>query len=211
MTESTIRRGLVDAAEHRFALDGIAQASLRAVMREANADPGAIHYHFGGREALAIAVLERVLVPLNAKRLVLLQDAVTSAADGVPSLNALVDALIRPDVEVATELNGRGSGRARLIGAIYLDPASFVKAEVEKHFAPVAQRFMPHLIDTVSAVPGPILAWRVRWFVFGVVGALMADDEAPFEIDQGELIDRLVSTACAALAAPSPQEGSAWK
>lgn len=211
MTDSTIKRGLVDAAENRFAIDGIATASLRAVMREANADPGAIHYHFGGREALAIAVLERVLVPLNARRLVLLDEAVEGAATGVPSLDALAEALIRPDVETATELNGRGPGRARLLGAIYLDPASFVKTEVEKHFALVSERFMPHLMESVPVVPVPVLSWRVRWFVFGVVGALMADDDAPFEIGQEQLISRLVGTACAAIAAPSPKEGSSWK
>ena len=90
--------GLLDAAEAEFATEGIETGSLRRIMREAGADPGAVHYHFGGREALAAAVLERLLVPLNARRLELLAEVV---AGGQPPPARLVEALVRPDVEAA--------------------------------------------------------------------------------------------------------------
>lgn len=206
---------LVDAAEQRFATEGIDRASLRAVMRDAGSDPGAIHYHFGGREPLAVAVLDRILAPLNSGRMTLLV-GLEDSADGEPlPLGALVEALIRPDVETAVALDGRGPGRARLIGAIYLHPAEFVKAEVERHFGPVAQRFMPHLVAALPDVPAGILSWRVRWFVFGVVGALMAEDGPSQMSGQGswavdQLVADLVAPVAAALAAPvAPIERSA--
>lgn len=206
MTGAVRLEALIDAAEHRFALDGIDEASLRAVMRDAKADPGAVHYHFGGREALAVAVLDRVLAPLNAHRLRLLEQAASRyGAKGVP-LSQLVDALIRPDVEAAQELHGRGAGRAKLIGAIYVNPATFVKAEVERHFAPVAQACMPHLVASLPGVPHEIVSWRVRWFVFGAIGALMSDDEAPFAMQPGELIHQLVTSASAAIGTPVSEE-----
>ena len=215
---------LIDAAEGLFAIDGFERASLRAVMRAAGADPGSVHYHFGGRPALAAAVLDRLLAPLNARRLALLDQAraitaittttavgsgarIEEAADveregrAIP-LPILVDALIRPDLEVAADLRSRGSGRSRLIGAIYLNPAAFVTERVEAHFEPVARRFQPELMAAVPGADPEVLAWRVRWIVFGTLGALLADPDEPFRRPIDELADRLAVDLAAALAAP---------
>lgn len=189
---------LVDAAEAEFADAGIETGSLRKIMRAAGADPGAVHYHFRGREALAEAVLTRILVPLNARRRELLDQAKVS---GAPTLSDLVEALIRPDIETAHVLHARSPGRARLIGAVYLRPADFVEATVAAHFAPVADAFRPHLEVALPQVPFPVIAWRVRWCVFGILGALLTHEAAPFERDPDDLVGELVRILTAALAA----------
>lgn len=189
---------LIEAAEMEFAQTGFDAASLRKIMRRAGTDPGSIHYHFGGREALARAVLDRILAPLNARRLELLDRAV---ATGQPGVAQIVDALIRPDIEAAHLLHDRSPGRARLIGAIYLHPSDFVEAAVATHFAPVADAFRPHLESTVPHVPYPVVAWRVRWCVFGTLGALLADPSAPFDRSAEALVSELVRGLAAALAA----------
>jgi len=189
---------LLDAAEVEFADVGIETGSLRKIMRAAGADPGAVHYHFGGRQALAEAVLTRILVPLNARRRELLDRVATSAE---PGLDGLVDALVRPDIETAQALNVRSPGRARLIGAVYLRPADFVEATVADHFAPVAEAFRPHLEAAIPHVPFPVIAWRVRWCVFGTLGALLTHESAPFERDPNDLAAELVRILSAALAA----------
>lgn len=195
---------LVDAAEALFAEDGFEGASLRAVMRAAGSDPGAVHYHFRGRQGLAAAVLDRVLGPLNTRRLELLATAEAESINPGPvPLDRLVEAIVRPDIEVATGLDERDRGRARLVGAIYINPASFVSERVEQHFGPVAERFMPHLVAAAPHVPPDLLSWRIRWSVFGVVGALLSDPDEPFLVEPEELIDRLVATGAAAVAAPA--------
>lgn len=191
---------LLDAAEAEFAEVGIETGSLRKIMRTARADPGAVHYHFGGRRALAEAVLERILGPLNARRLELLDRA---TADGSPPLPELVDALIRPDIEVAHMLQRRSPGRARLIAAVYLRPSEFVETAVAAHFAPVANAFRPHLETALPHLPFPTMAWRIRWCVFGTIGSLLADETEPFERDSDELIGELVTVLSAALGARS--------
>ncbi|MEM7271870.1 MAG: TetR/AcrR family transcriptional regulator [Actinomycetota bacterium] len=201
MTDGTAE-ALIDAAESRFAAEGFERASLRAVMRDAGTDPGAVHYHFGGREALAEAVLDRVLVPLNDRRLALL--AQLEAADRPIGVAALVEVLIRPDLEAAVALAGRGAGRARLLGAIYLHPAAFVTSRVEQRFAPVAARFQPHLVAALPGVPSELIGWRIRWLVFGSLGALLADPVEPFAAPIDVVVARLVSAASAAVAAPDP-------
>ena len=197
MTSPTVD-ALLDAATVEFASAGIETGSLRKIMREAGADPGAVHYHFGGREALAAAVLDRILVPLNARRLDLLGAASTH---GQPTLAHLVDALIRPDVETAHALHAQSPGRARLIGAIYARPSDFVAATVATHFAPVADAFRPHFEAALPHLAFGDITWRVRWCVFGTVGALLTDDEAPFQRPAHDLTDELVRTLTAAVGA----------
>lgn len=196
---------LLDAAETEFAGRGFEQASLRAIMRRAGTDPGAIHYHFGDRAGLAAAVLARLLAPLNDHRLALLHELEAEQEDGPIALVPLVDALLRPDVEMAAALDARERGRAALVGTIYLRPARFVTEQVEQHFRPVAGRFHPHLGAIISHVPAEIVAWRVRWAAFGLVGAVLSDPAEPFPPDTGPLLERLVTTTAGALSAPFPQ------
>jgi AcrR family transcriptional regulator len=189
---------LLEAAEAEFAATGIETGSLRKIMRAAGADPGAVHYHFGGRERLAEAVLTRILLPLNERRCELL-DLATEGRK--PTLGSLVEALIRPDIETAHVLHSRSPGRARLIGAVYLRPADFVEGTVAAHFAPVAEAFRPHLESALPGVPFPVIGWRIRWCVFGTIGALLSHDSAPFERDLEDLVTELVRTLSAALRA----------
>jgi len=204
MTDNGTVAALLDAAEGEFATRGVEHGSLREIMRSANADSGSVHYHFGTRDLLAEEVLRRILEPLNERRLELL-DAATGDHAAPASLDRLVEALVRPDIEAAVALDERGAGRARLIGAIYVRPDTFVKALVEKRFGPVAQAFMPHLIAAVPHVGVALLGWRVRWAVFGIVGAVLSDD-APAPAEAERLIRRIVSTASGAIGAADPEE-----
>jgi len=194
---------LLDAAEVEFAESGIEDASLRAIMRAARADSGAIHYHFKTREALAEAVLDRILVPLNDRRLRLLEEAAAGSDGGEIELPDLLGALIRPDVEAACTLEARSAGRGRLIGAIYIRPADFVQARVQERFRPVADAFLPHLVTALPEVPTEVISWRVRWCLFGTLGALLSDEHEPFAVEPEALIRRLVETFAGALAGPA--------
>ncbi|HDH03558.1 MAG TPA: TetR/AcrR family transcriptional regulator, partial [Actinobacteria bacterium] len=153
MTEKPTVVALIDAAEAEFAIHGIEGSSLRAIMRAADTDTASIHYHFGNRERLARQVLDRILTPLNIRRVALLDNAVQETIGPIP-LAAIIEALARPDIEASLALDERGEGRARPIGAIYVRPSNFVKSLVEERFRPVADKFMPHLILAVPDVPG---------------------------------------------------------
>ncbi|WP_460305016.1 TetR/AcrR family transcriptional regulator [Actinocorallia aurea] len=60
---------LLDAAAKLFAEQGYDAVSVRAVNKAAGMNPAAVHYHFGSKEALATAVLERGLGDLWDARL----------------------------------------------------------------------------------------------------------------------------------------------
>ena len=60
------RRQIMDVAERLFAEHGLSGISLRSIVAEAGVNLAAIHYYFGGKEALFEAVFERVRIELNA-------------------------------------------------------------------------------------------------------------------------------------------------
>ena len=195
---------LLDAAEVSFATRGIDGASLRAIMRDASANPAAVHYHFGSREALVGAVLDRILLPINERRLELL-----AQLSERPQLTEVIECLVRPDVEALGALHRRNPDAAGLIGLIYSRPNLFVTSRVEAMFEPVAQAFMPHLIRDLGHVDPAAIAWRVRWGVFGVLAAVLAasgEDLGRHLTDMDATTRRIVSFASAGLAAPREED-----
>ena len=207
LTSQRTATAVLDAAEVAFATHGIDRASLRAIMREAGTNPAAVHYHYGGREQLAGAVLDRILEPLQRRRLELLEAAVASA-DSAPTLDALVDALLRPDFEALLSAQARDPRAARIVGAIYSRPADYVQQLVEASFGPVAAAFSPHLSAVLPELGPAELSWRVRWNIFGMLGALLSSEEA--ELITRQTLDRAtaraVAAAVGALSAPPTEE-----
>lgn len=65
--QSDTRRALLDSARAHFARSGFDAASVRSITRAAGANLGAITYHFGGKEALYVEVLQEVVEPLAAR------------------------------------------------------------------------------------------------------------------------------------------------
>jgi AcrR family transcriptional regulator len=119
---SKTREKLVDEAARAFAADGVFTASLIEITRRAGQrNRGALHYHFGSRNGVICAVLERHVDFLAQREGELLELALASPDDDVKSV---VAAIVRP----ATELAESGwRGRCFLVILAELieeDPAS---------------------------------------------------------------------------------------
>ena len=56
---------ILAAAERVFAAQGLQAASLRAIAAAAGCDPSLIYYHFESKEAMFLALLDRILPPLH--------------------------------------------------------------------------------------------------------------------------------------------------
>ncbi len=99
------RRKLVDAATRSFAAHGVFSASLVEITRRAGQrNRGALHYHFGSRDGVLCAVLERHAEFLAQREGELLQIA---RAAPVTDVTSVVEAIVRPAVELA-ETGWRG-------------------------------------------------------------------------------------------------------
>lgn len=94
------RERLLTAAEDLLLAQPSAEVSVRAVCTAADANPAAVHYHFGSKDALVAALLEDRLAPLWAERL-------GAVAQRDAALSEVVDAVIAPLTELAADPRGR--------------------------------------------------------------------------------------------------------
>ncbi|MFI5716204.1 TetR family transcriptional regulator [Nocardia sp. NPDC051750] len=94
------RERLLAAAERLLLTERYEDVSVRRVCAAAGANAAAVHYHFGSKEALVVALLEDRLGALWADRLA----AVTSEPRPIPEI---VDAILEPFTELAADPVGR--------------------------------------------------------------------------------------------------------
>lgn len=119
MGRPSTREKLLDCAERLFAEHGLDGVSLRTINADAGLSPAALHYHFGTKQALVEALLERQMPALMERRRQLLG----ALADGPerPTTRAILMALIRPQVELLAEGGAAGLRYMRLIHRLQAD------------------------------------------------------------------------------------------
>ncbi len=109
---SEARGSILDAAEIVFAENGFHGATTRAIGERAGTNAALIHYYFGSKEALFEAVFARRSDAINAERRARLK---ALHASGPPSLEAILDALLRPTVALGHDPARGGAHYARLL------------------------------------------------------------------------------------------------
>ena len=125
------RLRILRAAERLMADRGIDGVSLREINRTANqGNASALQYHFGDREGLLIAVLERHQVHTDPRRHEML-DAYEALGDG--ELRMLASALVVPLVEKLDDPDG---GRAYLQVACEFYSRARTPADLGRHRDP---------------------------------------------------------------------------
>ncbi|MFE0751744.1 TetR/AcrR family transcriptional regulator [Gordonia sp. NPDC058843] len=98
-TPMPTREALLTVAERLFLADGFDSVSVRAICAAADANPAAVHYHFGTKDQLTIALLESRLGPLWADPLASLDPAGTPIAQ-------VVDVVVKPFVDLQGDPTG---------------------------------------------------------------------------------------------------------
>ena len=96
---SDTRTKLLDAAARAFAEHGVFNASMLDITRQAGQrNRGALHYHFGSRDGVLCAVLERHVDFLAEREGELREIAAAMPDDDIESV---VEAIVRPAAELA--------------------------------------------------------------------------------------------------------------
>mgnify|MGYP001382822675 CR=1 FL=1 len=116
MSQTDTKSKILDTAEQRFARDGYHVTSLRALTEQAQVNLAAVNYHFGSKEGLLQAVIERRLLPLDKTRRQKINQVLSTAADrgNRPTVRALLQAFIGPTLEFSKS----GSGARDFISLI---------------------------------------------------------------------------------------------
>lgn len=160
MARPSTREKLLDCAELLFAEQGLAGVSLRSINARAGLSPAALHYHFGSKDALVAALLDRHMPQLMERRrrlLDALEDSDVHANTPAP-VRSILDALVRPMVELLASDGEGGHRYLRLIYRLQADgdlftlfPAGRLAGGVDR-LAPMLCRALPEIPPSIVEI-----------------------------------------------------------
>ena len=203
MPTADTRTAILDAGELLFAEAGYSGVSLREITRHADVNVAAIHYHFGGKEEVLRSVTDRIIGPLNQRRLGLLE-ATLRRNDPAP-IDEIMDAFVRPDIETLQRLSERGPATARLLGRIYSDPTPWIREMSATQFSEIRRLIFPAIGASVPHLDDESLAWRMERVTAVIVDLFLRWPEAGMTDAEAErTIGRLVAVFSAMLTVPEP-------
>jgi len=214
MSSDDTREQILDAAESLFSEKGFEGASMRQIMNDAGANLAAGHYHFGSKENLLLAVLERRIGPLNEERLRMLEEleAASVRRKRLP-VEGIIRALVAPPLYLSRDAEGGGAKFMRLLGRILSEPNKDLHKQFMSQFDEVSKRFLPAFKNALPGMPEKEGMWRL-YFVMGTMAHTIMDTEklqyCSHGLAEGEtvegVIDRMVRFCAAGLKAPLPKE-----
>lgn len=128
MSQPDTKEKILDAAEKLFAHEGFHNTSLRSITGEAGVNLAAVNYHFGSKEALLEAVIDRRLQPLNRTREANIEKIRKAALDAgrPPAVEATLRAFVEPTLRFRE--SGAGAGHfVTLVGQALAEPDETVR------------------------------------------------------------------------------------
>jgi AcrR family transcriptional regulator len=202
------RQRLVEAATRGFAEHGVHTASLLEITRQAGQrNRGAVHYHFGSRTGMLVAVLEQHLPVLAAREQELLAIARAEPADDLVSV---VRALVLPAVELA-ELGGLGRHYLMIVGELVEEDPDAIDPEVLQALRRLGGYEVYTLLEQrVPVMPDDVRSERLSLVTAFVLRAIAdrsraGDREAPgrAQLDTEPFARNLVDMVVGMLSAPA--------
>lgn len=204
------RQQILDAAESLFARAGYKATSMRAITESAKVNLAAVNYHFGSKEALFEAILERRLLPLNEIRLKRLKE-IRDKARGLGLKPAAVE-ILRAFIEPALRFKESRKGEVDftiLIGRSFIDPDDTAQKIFFRLMKPLSRVMLEMLGEALPQFPREDIFWRYQ-FVIGALARTMRIYKNPKfeslnvtpEADVDSLIDSLISFAVAGMETP---------
>lgn len=188
---------ILDAAETEFARHGFGGAGMKAISANARVAQGLIHYHFGDKERLYEAVIERRSSRINSARVSALETVDFTAP------RALAD-VFRAFFTPPLGSEGGGVGYARIFASLAVGMERD-RALIQRCYDPTAKRFIK-AIERASGGSGEDAAWTYL-LALGALVSVVGRDERLERLSNGAanldeeavVVERLVRFAVGGL------------
>ena len=197
---------ILDVAERLFAERGLETTSIRDITVAAEVNLGAINYHFGTKQKLIVAALNRHLEPVDEQRLALLGEAERRAGNKPPAVEALLEAMIRPAVEASFAAGQRNISFMRLMARCHSEPNPEIEKIMRARFQRMTRRFAAAFARSLPGLPREELFWRLNFAFGALIHTLLIsskEDSLPGKLcrklDADGLVQRLVAFAAAGM------------
>lgn len=206
---SKTRAGLLDAAARAFASDGVFNASLIDITRQAGQrNRAALTYHFGSRDGVLCAVIDR-----HAAFLAQREGELLEVARHQKALEPVIEALVRPAAELA-ESNWRGRCCLLIIAELTGEDRAQYSAELQDVLASTGgNEVFALLTERTGQLADELRTERFSLMVMFILRAI-ADRARLLErrtrhgrpqLEHEPFVANLVAMAAAAMAAPAPR------
>lgn len=207
MSQPDTKQRILDAAEELFAQTGYYATSLRQITQLAAVNLAAVNYHFGSKEELLEAVIQRHIGPLNDQRRHLLEQELQQAKEEGrrPRARQIMNALVEPTLQ----LRAPGSDHlafVTLVGRLLADPQGVGHEIFVRQMVPTLMKFYQALIEALPEIDPSLLYWRLHFTIGSLSHMMRCHDRhsvAPpgidTEIEIEELIDMLLDFTVAGM------------
>lgn len=199
------RERILDVAERLFADAGFASTSLRDITAEAGVNLAAVNYHFGSKEALLVAILERRIRPVNERRLALLDELESRTTNGGgPTLEQIVTVFVSPPFQYAIVEGTRRREILKLVGQLHSQVNPEIRRLFVQQFDESRKRFTASFQRVLPDIAPEEVARRLTYIV-GAMSFMMSWGEEsghpPSQAPERQL-QSLIEFASAGMAAP---------
>lgn len=207
---------ILDAAERLITEFGAEKASLRKITDEAGVNIAAINYHFGSKNNMISAIMERFLAPLSRELHQSLDRVLTGAENQAPELEAVIRAYLTPLLGFSLRCPDHQNFFIQIY-RYYDDKDVFmqsIRGIVEKDINYYAQAFLKAL----PQIPEQTVLLRLAFFrntAFGIMegDCVMEESIGVLGLDPGreEMIEEMVAYAAAGFRADVKDKSSTIK
>lgn len=159
------REKLMASAERLFADRGFDGVSVRDIANAAGVNSALVGYYFRSKEGLLSEVYMRHCEPLKRERVRLLKQFMEEP--GGATLEQVIEAFIRPSLEVTTDKNGR-SNFTRLRAVLSAENSPLLEQLVAENFDNSSRMFIDALCKCLPDLPREDVLWRFH-FLLGAI------------------------------------------
>ncbi len=157
------KQQILDAAERHFAIYGFAGTSLRGIIKDASVNVAAVAYHYGNKEELFNAVVERFAVPVVSEQLRQLD-----AGKDKHDLKTVLQAFYLPPLKLVKSKAASGPTLALFLGRLQTEPEPMFSV-VDKHFSHCRDRFVDAFRLCMPDSTEADLQWNFEFMVSLIV------------------------------------------
>ena len=181
---SVTKDRIIEVAQQLFAEEGFEKVSLRHITQAAEVNLAAVNYHFGGKEALIDAVVERYVNPINEQRLELLdREEASHGSDPVPVRN-IIAAFVTPALSMVSRSEMSKLLFFKLLGRCMTNPAKRIPANVIDLFRQVSTRYPAAVQRSLPELDQSVILWRLH-FTVGALAHTMGHGETLVALTEG--------------------------
>ena len=159
------REKLICSAEALFAERGFDGVSVRDIANAAGVNSALVGYYFRGKEGLLSEVYMRHCEPLKRERERLLGQF--AGSEGGLTLEKVIEAFIRPSLEVTTDKSGR-SGYIRLRAILSAENSALLEQLVAENFDASSTLFIDAFARCLPELSRDEIFWRFH-FLLGAI------------------------------------------